>query len=1305
MTTAIKIHTTPAELPAMRYEELRQTGLAYIQQKCGKVWTDHNTHDPGITIMEALAYAITDLGYRMNFSIQDILASNPAGDLDYRNFYTARTILHNRPLTVDDYRRLLMDTSLNVAVNGVTEELGIKNAWLSKSAVAELPVYVDHKAGTLSLSATDSDSAGYFVQGLWDVLLEFDESTELGDLNSSALECDYQVNLFAPDPNLQGVQVHFRLVFPRWDNQGIDFSNPPSVKASVKSIQVEFEEVPSGYTLEAKLGPAGVVLISGTRPKTGGNEPIPGLAQLQSDINTFLYDSPNGALALYMQKAAVCRNLAREANQALQQNRNLCEDWYGLKALKIEAIAICADIELDNTAQINQVQAEIEYRVGQFLSPTVYYYSLEEMLVKVDANGNTYRSEDIFSGPRLRHGFVDQTELDKTTLRDCIHVSDVLHIIMDVPGVKAVRSLQLANIPEDPADLVPSHSVKWCLDLAIEKFYVPRYSQEFSKITFYKENLPLRADETDTALLLEELVAGDRPRYPQNPKMDREVPQGNWREPETHISVQEDFPNTYGIGIYGLPANADNKRKAQAWQLKAYLTFFDQLLANFLSQYAHIRELFSMHNGVDEFGDLIFDKTYFSQPLPTVIPDGNVLYTDTAGHGVRLQQMVEDKATFEQRKNGFLDHVLARFCEQFADYALLLFTTEGELTASELIKDKLDFLNKYPEISYNRGGAVDYTASPLWHLQEAAGYEKRVKACLGVNDPLPSSLHFGSLFSFSGTEPSLVWASNAGGTASITSSGTYSTTPVRAVSAELALASGCNPASWAVEPGSPAGKYKFSLYSDSARTQKLAESDKKNYASIAAAKTDADKLLSAMQQEMQTRFMNSRLNLAIDFDAWFTTTAVADKTQDPPICGVEYKLYNQPYDYNPAHVVLTGTIWKEGKSAVQAELLADAEASKHELLWSMLRYAGFDLNYSFDPALLPYGANYTFVLSDIRGTEIGRGKAVNFNQSLAAKLAPGSLTLTGTNGNDGIWQVTAASADGPLVRCTLSSALPVADPTGTAVWIHEHASAAISAARKFVVSAQDLRQWLAPGDSFDFTGGDHSNGKYTVRQIWLDGADTHITVAEPIPADDTGKLYLEIAFRIQTANAKDLVIYGGMEMKAVEQLVSFINRNFIEREGMHVLEHVLLRPRTKPGDDLLAIETEGDCEDCKINDPYSFVMSVVMPYWPGKFRDRHFRQYCESRIRAEAPAHVAMNICWVNPVQMARFEVKYRAWLFAKNAMPYDAAAFSKAQNELIEILQELRSVYPEGLLHNCETDTNKPRNAVILNQTALGRP
>lgn len=101
-----------AELPLTQdYYRLRGEGIALIQQLGSRLWTDYNLHDPGITFLEALCYAITDLGYRSSFGVADLLAEFPNGDFvaDDQAFFGARQILSTAPWTLNDYRKLLID--------------------------------------------------------------------------------------------------------------------------------------------------------------------------------------------------------------------------------------------------------------------------------------------------------------------------------------------------------------------------------------------------------------------------------------------------------------------------------------------------------------------------------------------------------------------------------------------------------------------------------------------------------------------------------------------------------------------------------------------------------------------------------------------------------------------------------------------------------------------------------------------------------------------------------------------------------------------------------------------------------------------------------------------------------------------------------------------------------------------------------------------------------------------------------------------------------------------------------------------
>ena len=73
--------------PHEDYDFLRKEAIRYIQALSGKVWTDYNTHDPGITLLEAACYSLTDLGYRTSFDIKDLLTPKVAGHDTWKNTF------------------------------------------------------------------------------------------------------------------------------------------------------------------------------------------------------------------------------------------------------------------------------------------------------------------------------------------------------------------------------------------------------------------------------------------------------------------------------------------------------------------------------------------------------------------------------------------------------------------------------------------------------------------------------------------------------------------------------------------------------------------------------------------------------------------------------------------------------------------------------------------------------------------------------------------------------------------------------------------------------------------------------------------------------------------------------------------------------------------------------------------------------------------------------------------------------------------------------------------------------------------
>jgi hypothetical protein len=111
------------------FDYLKQRGLSLIQKYSGKVWTDFNIHDPGITILETLCFGLTELGYKCRYPIEDIFIL--PGEEDKKETTDFTSLLYTRPITNNDYRKLILDIVgvRNVFISKDTEIPEIKGMW------------------------------------------------------------------------------------------------------------------------------------------------------------------------------------------------------------------------------------------------------------------------------------------------------------------------------------------------------------------------------------------------------------------------------------------------------------------------------------------------------------------------------------------------------------------------------------------------------------------------------------------------------------------------------------------------------------------------------------------------------------------------------------------------------------------------------------------------------------------------------------------------------------------------------------------------------------------------------------------------------------------------------------------------------------------------------------------------------------------------------------------------------------------------------------------------------------------------
>lgn len=98
-TNSIYDETLPI---SQSFTRLKQEGIRYITELNGHLWTNFNESDPGVTILDQVCYALTELGYVSDFSIEDVLTKKN-GEICYHNQFFTQEILTSAPITIQDY--------------------------------------------------------------------------------------------------------------------------------------------------------------------------------------------------------------------------------------------------------------------------------------------------------------------------------------------------------------------------------------------------------------------------------------------------------------------------------------------------------------------------------------------------------------------------------------------------------------------------------------------------------------------------------------------------------------------------------------------------------------------------------------------------------------------------------------------------------------------------------------------------------------------------------------------------------------------------------------------------------------------------------------------------------------------------------------------------------------------------------------------------------------------------------------------------------------------------------------------------
>ena len=771
------------------------------------------------------------MSYRAEFPISDLLASetNNADEMK-KQFFTARQILPNRPLTLLDYRKLLIDLK------------GVKNAWLQP---AQLSYYADTIEGKLIGPATlfvdqiilqsfaarmkpPADAVSKFISGHFSPATQQALASYAGSGDDALLQTVLVLDL---NRLIRGDSIYDPQRFA-----------PVTLSAAAQTLLQQHPQDEALVRLNRLLledaYPTEILKNQELRDRVN----VPSIVETKIrglyDLTVEYMDDVTSAVEKTQVMSAI--------KERLQANRNLCEDFVSFTEVETQNFLLCAELELAPGADVAKVKAEILFQVQQYLAPPVPNYTLSEMLERKKADGTPFTVDEIFDGPALDCGFIDNDELIKANLRTEIYLSDVISIIMDIEGVRAVKEIVI-----NPEGTSVPLAKKWIIAVADRKKALLNY--EKSRLVFYKRNMPIIAASEKVKEHFAELMDTARSKAETVEAYDLELPLGTYRRPGDYYSFQNDFPALYGISEYGLSSAADDKRKALAFQLKAYLLFFDQILANYFAQLAHVKDLLSTDPNlqrtyfcqvVDSFAE--YEKIYRNRFTPDDFVDlpsfagrlkdasnkvslflkdhlssaANQLLTDYTGAdlqsqplkealagelsalvkiktfydparftGVRLSDEtqkllaqnpqgevlarlnrlllndayplefghydVEDNKTFVDRRNRFLDHLIARFAERFTEFVQILHSAFGS-NPKDVIGVKCEFLNNYPAISRDRSLAYNYSLqndADLWNSENVSGLEKRLARLLGLQNFKRRNLSEVTYDSFAAVEP------------------------------------------------------------------------------------------------------------------------------------------------------------------------------------------------------------------------------------------------------------------------------------------------------------------------------------------------------------------------------------------------------------------------------------------------------------------------------------------------------------------------------------------------------------------------
>ena len=461
-------------------------------------------------------------------------------------------------------------------------------------------------------------------------------------------------------------------------------------------------------------------------PVVKSRKNFPGLYR----INIKLLEPITGQPFTAQQKLLIIKSV----HEKYAEWRNLNEDIQDIFIEESLPCFLTGTVETNGKRNPAEIHADIFFQCARKISSNIRIERYEHVL----ASGISL--DEIFTGPLTQHGYI--SEAPSQPINTPKVLDELSGLIAKIEGVKKVYDIQLVDIQGNAFS--PEDIFTKSFYLSFPELHQPQLSIYFNagKTNNTKtinsqsqHNYEKHLNSSKRQLQKLEFEYRAFRANKGNASQFYPLPEANVPHDQNYYSIQNHFPDIYGVNAAGVPHWASHERKISAQQLKAYLYPFEQIMANFQQMLPNIKKIFSLHEN-----EL---NTYFSKFLDNSnIPNIEPLFkydakpggaTPVNGQQLMVQQVTKKYDNAVDRKNRALDSLLAIYGEEFSQDGLLEFNYyHQELPELWAIENKLFYLKNIRNLSAERSGAFN-TLNPHWDTNNLSWVQKKIAILLGLN--------------------------------------------------------------------------------------------------------------------------------------------------------------------------------------------------------------------------------------------------------------------------------------------------------------------------------------------------------------------------------------------------------------------------------------------------------------------------------------------------------------------------------------------------------------------------------------------